>query len=74
MRAILRRTDLVAAATSVRVLEELELGQLIALPIPLPQTRHVVSIVRRDEAYLSAWAKELIALLKRIAGELGVGV
>jgi LysR family transcriptional regulator of gallate degradation len=74
MRAILRRTDLVAAATSMRVLDELELGQLIALPIPLPQTRHIVSIVRRDEAYLSGWAKELIALLKRVSGELGVGL
>jgi len=72
--AILRRTDLVAAATSMRVLDELELGQLIALPIPLPQTRHIVSIVRRDEAYLSGWAKELIALLKRVSGELGVGL
>jgi len=74
MRAILRRTDLVAAATSVRVREELALGQLVALPIPLPKTRHIVSIVRRDETYMSGWAKELISLLKRVSVELGVSL
>ncbi len=72
MRAILQHTDLVAAATSVRVREELELGQLVRLPVALSKTRHVVSVVRRDEAYLSVWAKELIALLKRAAAELRV--
>jgi len=74
MRSLLRHTDLVAAVTSVRVREELDLGQLVALPVTLPNTRHVVSIVRRDETYLSSWAKELIALLKRVSRELGASV
>ena len=74
MRAILCHSDLIGAATSVRMLEERERGQLVTLPVRLPSTRHVVSIVYRKEAYLSLWAKELIALLKKVSSECGVGV
>ena len=74
MRAILCHSNLIAAATSVRMLEERERGQLVTLPVQLPSTRHVVSIVYRKEAYLSLWAKELIALLKKVSSECGVGV
>jgi len=72
MRAMLIHSDLIAAATSVRMMEEIELGQLVALPVKLPSTRHTVSVVSRKEAYLSPWAKELIALLEVVAGECGV--
>ncbi len=72
MRAILSYSNLIAAATSVRMMEELALGQLVALPVKLPSTRHTVSIVSRKEAYLSPWAKELIELLEIVAGECGV--
>ena len=74
MRAILSHSNLIAAATSVRMMEERERGQLVTLPVRLPSTRHVVSIVYRKEAYLSLWAKELIALLKKVSAECGVGV
>jgi len=58
----------------VRMMEEIELGQLVALPVKLPSTRHTVSVVSRKEAYLSPWAKELIALLEVVAEECGVRV
>ncbi len=72
MRGLLQNTDFVAAVTSVRMREELELGQLAALPVSLPNTRHVVSAIRRDEAYLSSWAKELLGLLRWVARELDI--
>jgi len=74
LRAVLQHTNLVAAATSVRMRDELDLGQLVALPVPLPDTRLIVSIVRREEAYVSSWAKELIVLLRRVAREIGAAV
>ena len=74
MRAILSHSNLIAAATSVRMMEERERGQLVTLPVRLPSTRHVVSIVYRKEAYLSIWAKELITLLKKVSSECGVSV
>ena len=55
-------------------MEETVLGQLVALPLKLPETRHVVSIVRGREDYLSPWAKELIALLREVAAESNVAV
>ncbi len=72
MRAILVHSNLIAAATSVRMMEELQLGQLVALPLHLPNTRHVVSIVHRKEDYLSVWAKQLIEILKKVSSEFGV--
>lgn len=74
MRGLLQSTDLVAAVTRVRLREELELGQLIALPVKLANTCHVVSIVRRDEPYITSWAKELIVMLRHVARELGLAV
>lgn len=74
MRAIISHSNLIAAATSVRMLEERERGQLITLPVRLPSTGHVVSVVYRKEAYLSLWAKELIVLLKTVSKECGVSV
>lgn len=72
MRGLLQHTDLLAAVTRVRLREELELGQLVSLPVSLPNTQHVVSIVRREETYLTNWAKELISLLRSVAREVGV--
>ncbi len=72
MRGLLQHTDLVAAVTSMRLREELELGQLVALSLSLPGTEHIVSIIRRDDAYLSSWAKELIVMLRRVSQELGI--
>jgi DNA-binding transcriptional LysR family regulator len=74
MRGMLQNTDLLAAVTSVRMRDELELGQLVELPVTLPNTRHIVSIIRRDEVYLSSWAKQLITLLRQTANKLGVAV
>ncbi len=74
MRSILSHSNLIAAATRVRMMEETVLGQLVALPLKLPETRHVVSIVRGREDYLSPWAKELIALLREVAAESNVAV
>ncbi|MBH2008926.1 MAG: LysR family transcriptional regulator [Xanthomonadaceae bacterium] len=70
LHSILRRTDLVAAAAGLRILEELERRQLVVLPISLPSTRHVVSLVRREDAYLSTWAKELIDELDVVVREM----
>jgi LysR family transcriptional regulator of gallate degradation len=74
MRSILSHSNLIAAATRVRMMEEAALGQLVALPLNLPETRHVVSIVRGREDYLSPWAKELIGLLREVAAESNVAV
>jgi LysR family transcriptional regulator, regulator for genes of the gallate degradation pathway len=74
MRGLLQNSDLIAAVTSVRLREEFQLGQLVELPVSLPHSQHVVSIIRRDETYLSSWAKELIALLRRVAKEFDLAV
>jgi LysR family transcriptional regulator of gallate degradation len=74
MRGLLQNSDLIAAVTSVRLREEFQLGQLVELPVSLPHSHHVVSIIRRDESYLSSWAKELITLLRRVAKEYNLAV
>ena len=72
MRGLLQNSDLIAAVESVRMREELEIGKVIALPVSLPHSQYVVSVIRRDEPYLSIWAKELIAFLRQVAKELEI--
>lgn len=74
VRALLLSTDLLTAVPQVRAREELQLGQLIQLPVELPSTSHIVYIVRRSEPYQSVWAKELIKLLRRSAKSFGIAV
>jgi LysR family transcriptional regulator of gallate degradation len=72
MRGLLRNTDLVAAVAGTHMREETDMGQLVALPVSLPASHRIVSIVKRDETYQSAWAKELIALLHQTVRELNL--
>jgi LysR family transcriptional regulator of gallate degradation len=74
VRGLLLATDLLTAVPQVRAREELELGQLIRLPVDLPETHHIVHIVRRSEPYQSVWAKEFIKLLRRSAQLFGMAI
>lgn len=74
VRGMLLATDLLTAVPQVRAREELELGQLIRLPVDLPGTHHVVHIVSRAEPYRSVWAKELIRLMRRSSQYFGIAV
>ncbi len=74
VRGLLLATDLLTAVPQVRAREELELGQLIQLPVALPETRHIVHIVHRSEPFQSVWAKELIKLLRHSAQLFGMAI
>ena len=65
VRGILHNSDLISAMTFSRVREELDLKQLIALPLEPKETHQVISVIRRSEPYQSTWSKELISLLKQ---------
>lgn len=73
-RGTAQTADLIAVVSGARLLAEQELKQLTELPIPLPQTKHEVGIVDRNDPYRSTFAKELIQLIPKCAEDLGLPV
>lgn len=66
-------TDSIAVVSGARLLAEKALGQMTELSLSLPETRHTVGIVERQNAYRSSFAKELISLIQGTAIELKLG-
>lgn len=74
MMGLLQHSDLLAAVTGARMREHAEYGKIVPLDVALPNTRHVVSVVRRDEQHVTIWTRELITQLRQTARELGMAV
>jgi LysR family pca operon transcriptional activator len=73
-RGTAQSTDLIAVVSGARLIAELELKQLKELPVSLPETKHIVGIVERNDPYRSSFAKELIHLIQKWAQELGLPI
>ncbi|HEY2817731.1 MAG TPA: LysR substrate-binding domain-containing protein [Casimicrobiaceae bacterium] len=65
LRAVLVNTDLLTAISARQLSYELAAGLLTVLPVPLPDTRRVIGIMRRADSVASPGAKILMEEIAR---------
>ena len=66
VRGLLRQSDMLAAVSAHQLEVELALGDLVALPIALPDTERAIGLTMRTGCLHSPAAKALLSCLREV--------